>query len=593
MPAMRRSGVVLPALFLVSCRTVSNEKPNTTASAAPPIAPVVDAAPPPPIETALAWGTRPPKTGELFPVVDGMCIHGEVWPTKGSALFTYGSGNGAFSRGGETTWSRLVDDGIAQDVKQGNKPDGEPYSITGTWPAPLFMEVDNPSGRMRAYTSVWSHDEKGWNLLGGPTEPGEPNYDDPFVYKGFALSPHNKPIDNDHWEASQLKTWPVDKAAPPIPGLGALSRAGFAFHRLAGNDTTLYALGYDTQSFKPILRWLTDGKPGEIGAPEQTAIVGATATALVVTVENKRVEKLENGKLAPIAFKLATDETVHSSKLATNGDVWVITSKDRILVAHGDAIAETQLPAGDPVAKEDIQHWPMTGAWLAGIDVDDPWAIAAGGRLFHFVDGQWGQVAFPKPPFSTQGTYRAQTVSVLAKGDVYVNAGYAEKGIGWKTSERYRAILRTKRPKETLRCNEPEGGSTSTSGDGFMSFPPIADDACTTPVAILVRVAWNLTHAQPSWKYDKKSDYPSVREAIKDTPSLGKTVDLIEVESGNQRYLAAPVPSVAAGKELGLAVVKRIKDEFLEIRPEVVCGTPKPARVLRVDVATGKPVTTP
>ena len=111
---MRR---VLLVLLLVSCRTVSNEsRPNVAPSAQPSGVVVVDASPPPPVETALAWGTRPSADGELFPVIDGMCIHAEVWSTKGSPLLTYGAGTGAFSRGGNTTWGRFVDDGLALDA---------------------------------------------------------------------------------------------------------------------------------------------------------------------------------------------------------------------------------------------------------------------------------------------------------------------------------------------------------------------------------------------------------------------------------------------------------------------------------------------
>ena len=51
-------------------------------------------------EPPLAWGTRAPRDGVLFPIVDGMCIHGEVFPLENGALFAYGSSHGALSRGG-------------------------------------------------------------------------------------------------------------------------------------------------------------------------------------------------------------------------------------------------------------------------------------------------------------------------------------------------------------------------------------------------------------------------------------------------------------------------------------------------------------
>ena len=308
-------------------------------------------------------------------------------------------------------------------------------------------------------------------------------------------------------------------------------------------------------------------------------------------LQNESVYRFEEGKVTktPIDLLLPKGVTIRASAIAPNGDLWFLTSRNTIFVSHGNAITETPLPAPAVARGPDVaEHSPQTGKFLAGVEVDDPYAMNTGGSVFHLVDGQWKEVLLPKPPFSTVGSYRAQSIVVPAKGDPFINAGYAEKGVGWKTADRYRAILRNKRPKEILRCNEPSGGSNASSGEGFMSFPPIADASCKTPAVLLVRLGWDMTSKEPKLKYDKKSDYPSVRDAIKATPSLGTTVDLVETNSGNQRYLVAKVPSVAAGKELALATVKHVKDDYLEIRPEVVCGVPKPERVLTVDVASGK-----
>lgn len=609
---MRRAWLL--CFLVVGCKTVSNESRPTTAVSAQPPTPsasvaIADAAPPP--ETALAWGTRPPTTGELFPVIDGMCIHAEVWPTKGSAMLSWGNGYGSGSRVGTATWARFVDDGLdrAPDLMhatdkatQDELTSGDPYHVLGTWPGPMLLSIDNPSGRMRSYDTVWLRDDKGWNVLGSYHEAGEPNYSYPILFKGWAISsrsqPKSGPNDYDNWTPSLVKAWPVDKGAAPIAKLETLGRAGFRIRDFEASDTTLYARGWSDgpagKSPTPVMRWLTDGKTGEVPIADDTSVFGTTSTAMFLGFSFKTVQKLEDGKLTPLPLKLQSGEQVSTGRVAANGDLWLRTSKNRVLIVHGDAVTETTLPvASGPTPHEDTQHSPTVGGGLAGVDLDDPYAIG-NGELFHWVNGQWNAVPMPKPPFATQGKYAAQSLTMPARGDLFVNAGYGEKGVGWKTSERYRAILRTKRPRETLRCNEPEGGSTSSNGHGFMSFPPIADDACTTPVAILVRLAWNSTWAG-KWifKYDPKSDYPSVRAAIKATPSLGASVDLIEVESGDQRYLAAPVPSVAAGKELALAVVKNVKDEFLEIRPEIVCGTAKAARTIHVDVATGKPVTAP
>ena len=96
-----------------------------------------------------------------------------------------------------------------------------------------------------------------------------------------------------------------------------------------------------------------------------------------------------------------------------------------------------------------------------------------------------------------------------------------------------------------------------------------------------------MTRKSASFVYDRKTDYPGVREVIKATPSLGRSVDLVEVVSGDQRYLAAKVANVAAGRELAQLTAKKLSG-IDEVRPEVVCGQPKEERVLHVDVATGK-----
>ena len=51
-------------------------------------------------ETALAWGTRPAPRGDLYPVVDGQCIHMDVFPLPSGAAITYGNAVGSRARPG-------------------------------------------------------------------------------------------------------------------------------------------------------------------------------------------------------------------------------------------------------------------------------------------------------------------------------------------------------------------------------------------------------------------------------------------------------------------------------------------------------------
>ena len=599
---------------LAACRTVGSDardRPAAASSEPPRAAPSGSLAaaagsaraPSPEPETPLAWGTRPPTKGPLYPVVDGMCVHGEIWPTAGSAVYTYGNGTGAWTRGGQATVARFVDDGLDVSDGVGKSNDAEawawiaPMAFTGSWPAPLLMySSDQGNGRTRDWPSIWTHDESGWKLLASHREPGEPLYTKPVVFKGHAVAARAVlDAGYDAVSATTVKAWALDKGAPPIANVAQLARARFEIRTLAEGDGVLYALGTadaGNDSTRGVIRALQDGKIEEVLAPAGSMHVVGTRPSLVVTIGGTQVFRLTGRQLSEI--KLPPGAELADAAVHPSGDVWMLTKKKTVLVARRappaavDTIETTPLPApAAPGPKEAVQHWPTSGGLLAGVEVDDPHAIGEGGSLFHFEAGKWQEVALPAPPFATTGKYQAQAVVVPAKGSVYVNAGYAEKGPSWRSVERYRAVLRNVRPREVLRCNEPSGGANYASGTGFMSFPPIATDACTMPFVILLRLAYGMTRKEPVYIYDPKSDYPSVREAIKATPSLGAAVDLVELVSGDQRYLGARVPNVAAGRELAEAVAKRIRGPS-ETRPEIVCGAPKEERVIHVDVATGK-----
>ncbi len=613
---MRYTTFAAASLLAVGCRTVStdvHQRPASTvneqtrASAAAPAA-AVASAPAPPAEAPeapLAWGTRPAKDGPLHPVVDGMCVHGEIWPLGRGALYTYGNGTGSWSRGGRATIARFVDDGLELGAETYAKPDAEareqlaPMGVAGTWPAPLLLySSDQGNGRMRDYPSIWSHDSAGWHLLASHRENGMPGYTAPVLFGGNAVAARQEYTPTADWIATTIKSWPLDAAARPVAGLASLARPGLDVFRLVANDTAIFAIGSskDADAYRPTLRWLEDGKVTEVPLPEGQVRVLGTRPDLVLAVDGARIFRLEGKKLLPTPLKLPSGATIASGALAPNGDVWLLTTKKQVLVVRrasppstADVVEETVLPApSSPRPREAVQHWPTSGALLAGVEVGDPYAVGDGGALFHFDAGTWREVPLPTPPFATSGRYQAQAVLVPAKGDVYVNAGYAEKGIGWTTPERYRAVLRNKRPREVLRCNEPM--ANWGSGIGFMSFPPIADDSCDTPFVILLRVGYYLTSKEPAHPFDRKTDYPSVRSTIKELPALGKEVELVELVAGEQRYLGARVPSVAAGRELARAYGRKTVGP-VETRPEVVCGRPKEERTIRVEVATGKVVT--
>ncbi len=617
----------LPILFsvvaLAGCKPKPESRPSATTSATAQPSAVASIAPEPPREAPLAWGTRPPQTGPFYPVVDGMCIHAEVWKIDNGALFTYGNGTGPWSRGTSTTYARFVDGGIDSDPAIGKEgpsakkdvlANATPLAFFGSWPdAIAYYSNDSGGGRMREYPTVWMHGSEGWNPIASHTEPTEPYYTKPVFFRGsivYARIPYD---DNEPSSTGVLfYAKPLTKDAPALPNIASLLRPGLAQRTIAASEDAIYFVGVDVKKYTVgALRIYADGKTREIPMQaEQVGVIG-TKPSLTMLIDEKKIVRLTDDKLVPVDTKSLGNAAIAAASVAPNGDIWVLTKNDKLFVVRDGKTDEMALPEPKtPAPKEAVQHWPATGSLLAGVEVDDVWVSARGGILYHLVSGNFEIVDLPKPPFSTSGRYLAQAIVVAKKGDVYVNAGYAEKGVGWKSAERYRAILRTTRPTEVLRCNEPFGGWNSGSGSGFMSFPPIADETCKTPFVVLLRTGYG-SGKDASRIYEAKHDFSQVREAIKETPSLtssplpaeardaapegegAKRIALVELQSGKQRYLGAKVPSVAAGRDLALAVVKRVKTianggSIAEVRPEIVCGEPKPERTINVDATTGK-----
>lgn len=598
----RRALVLALATSAFACKSVATDSrdpahaaasdaPKAVASAATS---TPDAAAEPVRLAPLAWGTRPAENGPLYPVVDGMCIHGEIWPTKSSALYTYGNGTGAWTRGSSATVARLVDDGLENvEAVTGKNAEawGElaPIQVEGAWPGPMLVySYDGGGGRMRDWPSIWTRSAEGFKLVASHREAKAPYYAQPTLFRGNIVTARREET-NDGFSPSVFKAFPFAEGAAAVANLPSLGRAKFVPQQIASNDTTIFAAGVVEESgYTPVLRMLSEGTVKEVPLPEGVRIVG-TRPSLLLAVDGSRLLRLSADQRKVVPVKLPSTKMIGVEQ-DSKGDIWVLpeSRKSVLVVRADDKVDELVIPPpASPRPPEAVMHWPTSGRALAGVDVDEPYVIGEAGALYRLDSGKWVEIPLPKPPFAASGKYQAQALVVPAKGDLYVNAGYAEKGVGWKTPERYRAVLRTRRPKEVLRCNEPQGGSSSGSGRGFMSFPPIAEDACATPFAVLLRLAYGVNDQDATYIYDRKSDYPTVREAIKATPSLGASVDLVELVSGNQRFLGARVPNVAAGRELAATVAKRIVG-YAETRPEIVCGTPKEERVIHVDVATGK-----
>jgi hypothetical protein len=581
-------------LLLLSCHPKTTPVAEDAAPAPSASVAVVDAGLPPTPEKPLSWGTRPSERGPLFPVVDGLCGSATVRALEGKTIY-YGE-----------TFARFEDDGLVLDEafeKPAEKSKAEAWKqttyvdVSGTWPRLVLFSGDRGGGRMRSFESIWVHEENGWSYFGSSEEKDEPSYKVPIQYRDWLITSRRgmQPGANTDGPTGSalIHAWPMKKDAPPIPGLASLGRKGFSTAWLAAAGDSLYAFGWNEgeAGFANIVRVLKDGKVSEGANPQSGSIViGKKDDSLFVLGDDNVLRRFDGTKATALPFKPKNGAFITGAAVAPNGDIWAVTSKSEVMILHDGSVTASALPA--PASKPSSTNAPTypVNQRLAGVELGEPWAIGETGALYRFENEEWHEVAMPAPPFSTNGKYRAQSVTLAAKGDVYVSASYYEKGIGWKNSKTYNAVLRTRRPKETLRCNEAPKQlriDRLEVGHGFFSAPPIADDTCTTPFVLIVRLG---SKKEPNFLYDR--GYPTLRTAIKETPGLGVTTEILEVPWGTVQAIGLKAPDLATAKALALNAAKRVKSEYQDTEPEIVCGIPPTIdKTMLVDVATGKFVT--
>jgi len=205
---------------------------------------------------------------------------------------------------------------------------------------------------------------------------------------------------------------------------------------------------------------------------------------------------------------------------------------------------------------------------VAGVELGTPWAVMKKNwktppEIVRYVDGRWENVELPLAPFETPAPVpvggnddrrlQVQGVHVRAADDVWVNATYIERGVGWRDVdwERRRVLFRTIHPRETLRCR-----------NGFESWPSVADASCATPVVVL-----SVTPLQ------KPADVARARAAFKKwTAPEGS--ELVEIEAGVSRILGVRTANLDAAKVIAARYGKKIPFS----RPEIVCADPEPVR---------------
>ena len=548
--------------------------------------PVVVAEPP------LPWGTRPAKDGVLFPLVDGMCIHGEVFALQNGPLFAYGSSHGAYSRGGSTTTARITEEGLAP---QSNVGFGDTFqfwgvkTIGGEYPDHLWAIVDVSSRMVQASElRVGTAKAGDWKVAvdsgakfgdaGNQAVNGTPvrDFGKPLpMPDGSTLVPEMLVLrdaatgnETPSFAFRLLSPSGALVAKPKVPGADLAKiafgwRAGLSSRSivvLASGEVLGVRVSGDTTK---LVRWspaqpvddlpLKGGKTTDaLRAGKTRAFVQLDATLFVY--DGAKVEPV---KLAP--------------KL-TSGFVWAVGADDTLYVALPSKTLLVETAQG-AVSEEPM---PAFGKLEASAASSTVWLVSDQSRQLHrrITSGtspSWEPVALPPPPFGNalRGPSTIEALQILGPDDVFVNTRRFEKGWGWAQPEPYRAIYRTKRPKQVLRCQDVRNAET---GRGVYAWPPAAEDSCSTPFVVVMREE----------SKEPAKTYPGLAAKLRGKTEYGESLSFVSFEGRGSLNLGIPMTDTEKARKLATYLSKS-----LDIRADVVCGRPDATRQLDYDVVKG------
>jgi hypothetical protein len=541
-------------------------------------------------EAPLAWGTRPARDGVLFPIVDGMCIHGEIFALETGALFAYGSSHGAYSRGGATTIARVGDDGLEPQPNVGFGATFDFWgvkTIGGHYPDRLWAVVDVSSRMVEASElRVGTAKATDWKVaLDSGTKPvdaghaaglGAPvrDFGQPILLPdGSTLVPEMNVVQDSvgaekaSFAFRMLSAAGALVAKPKVPGAD-LAKIAFTRSGSRGEGVAALANGevigarVDGEAAK-LIRW----SPAQ---PVDDLPLKSTKGSVTLRVgKNRAFVKIDNqlfvyasGKVEPV--KLAP-------KLAS-GFSWTVGADDTLYVALPSKTLLVETTQG-AVTEETM---PVFGVLLGAVTSSTVWLLSDNAHQLHRrttsgSSASWEAVTLPAPPFgnSLRSPVTIEAVQIFATDDVFVNTRRFEKGWGWAQPEPYRATYRTKRPKQVLRCQDVRGEGT---GRGVYVWPPAADDACTTPFVVVMR---------EETKKPAKT-YPGIAANLRGKTEYGDKLALVSFEGRGGLNLGIPMTDIEKARKLATHLSRS-----LDIRADVVCGRPDAIRQLDYDVAKG------
>lgn len=542
----------------------------------------------------LDWGTRPPESGVLFPIVDGMCIHGRVFALDdGTPIFVYGQGQGVWSRGFRATAVVVGPRGVAPERGQGF---GDPLSgslevIGGPDRAHMFAIIDMTSRMLSASQLSVGGEGTKWSVAvrSGNDWVGD---DVELARKDPSVKIHGSPIplgggrylvpeqyampraDSVEVEAPHYRFRQIEPDGKVVT-TGKLPEADLAKRAFEGaavalpNGDVIGAFVDD----KKLVRWSPRKPVDDLPLPPATPRRGDAESGHRKAVAGKGRAAIElAGRLYVYAYDTERVSVAKVSPLPAGAD-WTLLPDDSVLAV--DPKGGTKREAVDGTVIDGTA--PAAAPLRFFADKGEVWLVLRGkgprgSDALHRLTGEsWEPVPLPEPPFGndTRSKLEVEGVTIASKGDVFVNVRRVEKGLGWSTTEPYRAIYRTKRPDEVLRCMDVRHDDTGT---GLWSWPPNADASCKTPVVTV------LTEAGKT----PAKDYPNVRAALRGKTTWGDTLTFMNVEGRGYMNLVVAMDDVAKAKALATHLSKS-----LDLRADVVCGKPAPVRTLTFDVAKG------
>ncbi len=545
--------------------------------------------------------------GPLFVAIDGMCIHmttilpgGVSGAEAPAAVVVTGTEGGPWGRGGTVHFAKFVGNSLIDDpfpsLTKPAKPGQEPpvaraTFVRGIWETAdaTFFEVDR-TGRMVSNADLFrvpNPDHGGAaTLFMHPL--GANGMNPPLWFHGIGAMPGGGVggavevrTDDDAIVATGLFRFGVPASSPP-------AKTGFSgqFRALSwlpsGAFGAVRTVGGTSDSAPARVEWIV-GPAASAGGPLATFPLAEAPSELLPTrdgsaflfVVDRQVYRApatttgDAKRLAPGPLATLPDRA-RSCQVGLKGELWCVLGGTLAIVFPDGSVERPALPEAIATAESSATGAPYQGKSLDGVAVGDVWYASASGKVFRQKpsrkDGlatgiSFEDVPLPKPPFSRSGAhYRAVRVAVRAAGDAYINAEHGKKGIGWGAPERYRAVLRSVRPAETFRCQEPDRGNNVGAGDGFMSFAPAAMPGCTHPFALLLR---------GNSRKGLESDAKGLLRALGKTPQMPKAG--IHFVAGARNYFGIPVASIEEGEALARAAVAA----KFEQRPEILCGVPE------------------